>query len=207
MWVLNTDAQVLATHPCERKLQIGLDSTRGLGCGGNPEVGRVAAEESTEGLQKVCPSCCCRERACFAVLFACLLAQFCCTQTRLLHPLSCCMGVLLSVQMVTGADLLFVTAGMGGGTGTGAAPVVAKIGKDAGGCWGIIIQAHLCKQRERLGHSPSPSTAHMHTHKPWSFDLQASSCSASPKCTLCLSKAHADLSLHVTPTHTHTQAS
>jgi len=37
------------------------------------------------------------------------------------------------LQMVSGADLLFVTAGMGGGTGTGAAPVVAKLGKDAGG--------------------------------------------------------------------------
>jgi len=53
MWVVNTDAQVLATHLCSNKLQIGLDSTRGLGCGGNPEVGRIAAEESTEGLNKV----------------------------------------------------------------------------------------------------------------------------------------------------------
>lgn len=41
--------------------------------------------------------------------------------------------------MVAGADLLFVTAGMGGGTGTGAAPVVAKLGKDAGGHTGICI--------------------------------------------------------------------
>jgi hypothetical protein len=53
MWVINTDAQVLASHLCSNKMQIGLESTRGLGCGGNPEVGRVAAEESAEGLKKV----------------------------------------------------------------------------------------------------------------------------------------------------------
>lgn len=53
MWVINTDAQVLAGHPCSNKMQIGLESTRGLGCGGNPEVGRIAAEESAEGLKKV----------------------------------------------------------------------------------------------------------------------------------------------------------
>lgn len=86
MWVINTDAQVLAGHPCSNKMQIGLESTRGLGCGGNPEVGRVAAEESADGLKK----------------------------------------------LVAGADLLFVTAGMGGGTGTGAAPVVARLGKEQG---------------------------------------------------------------------------
>lgn len=54
MWVINTDAQVLAGHPCSNKMQIGLENTRGLGCGGNPDVGRVAAEESAEGLKKVC---------------------------------------------------------------------------------------------------------------------------------------------------------
>lgn len=54
MWVINTDAQVLASHPCLNKMQIGLESTRGLGCGGNPEVGHIAAEESEEGLKKVC---------------------------------------------------------------------------------------------------------------------------------------------------------
>jgi cell division GTPase FtsZ len=53
MWVINTDAQVLASHLCPNKMQIGLESTRGLGCGGNPEVGHIAAEESEEGLKKV----------------------------------------------------------------------------------------------------------------------------------------------------------
>jgi hypothetical protein len=57
MWVINTDAQVLAGHSCSNKMQIGLESTRGLGCGGNPEVGRVAAEESADGLKKVCGVC------------------------------------------------------------------------------------------------------------------------------------------------------
>ncbi|KAF6251816.1 Tubulin/FtsZ, GTPase domain-containing protein [Scenedesmus sp. NREL 46B-D3] len=85
-WAVNTDAQALSHHRCENRMQIGTESTRGLGCGGNPEIGKVAALESQEGLTK----------------------------------------------MIAGADLVFVTAGMGGGTGTGAAPVVAKTSKDAG---------------------------------------------------------------------------
>lgn len=51
--MVNTDSQVLAQHLCTNRMQIGVDSTRGLGCGGNPEVGRIAAEESQEGLKKV----------------------------------------------------------------------------------------------------------------------------------------------------------
>lgn len=86
MWVVNTDSQVLAQHSCNNRMQIGVESTRGLGCGGNPEIGRIAAEESAEGLKK----------------------------------------------LVSGAELVFVTAGMGGGTGTGAAPVVAKLSRESG---------------------------------------------------------------------------
>lgn len=85
-WAVNTDAQALAHHKCGNRMQIGKEVTRGLGCGGNPEIGKAAAEESTEGIK----------------------------------------------QVVSGADLVFVTAGMGGGTGTGAAPVVAQVSKDAG---------------------------------------------------------------------------
>eukprot|EP00878_Enallax_costatus_P031537 GHUV01034490.1.p1 GENE.GHUV01034490.1~~GHUV01034490.1.p1 ORF type:complete len:355 (+),score=127.85 GHUV01034490.1:137-1201(+) len=85
-WAVNTDAQALAHHKCGNRMQIGKEVTRGLGCGGNPEIGRAAAEESAEGIK----------------------------------------------QLVSGADLVFVTAGMGGGTGTGAAPVVAQVSKDAG---------------------------------------------------------------------------
>ena len=82
--VVNTDSQILALSKCENKLQIGRQLTKGLGAGAEPEVGRQAAEESKEELNKV----------------------------------------------IKGTDLLFITAGMGGGTGTGAAPVIAKIARD-----------------------------------------------------------------------------
>ena len=83
---VNTDKQALSSCKAENKLQIGEKLTKGLGAGGNPEVGQRSAEESMEEI----------------------------------------------AQTVTGADMVFVTAGMGGGTGTGAAPVVAKISKDMG---------------------------------------------------------------------------
>ena len=83
-YVVNTDSQILALSPCENKLQIGRDITKGLGAGADPDVGRMAAEESKEML----------------------------------------------TQAIEGTDLLFITAGMGGGTGTGAAPVIAKIARD-----------------------------------------------------------------------------
>jgi len=83
---VNTDAQALLGNLANTKLQIGDNLTRGLGSGGNPEIGRAAAEESAEKIK----------------------------------------------QMVEGSDMVFVTAGMGGGTGTGAAPVIAKIAKEAG---------------------------------------------------------------------------
>ena len=82
--VVNTDSQILALSPCENKIQIGTQLTKGLGAGANPDVGRQAAEESKDVLTEV----------------------------------------------VKGTDLLFITAGMGGGTGTGAAPVIAKIARD-----------------------------------------------------------------------------
>jgi cell division protein FtsZ len=84
--VTNTDAQALRANLAAGKMQIGAELTRGLGAGGNPEIGRRAAQEDEESLR----------------------------------------GTL------TGADMVFVTAGMGGGTGTGAAPVVAKIAKESG---------------------------------------------------------------------------
>ena len=83
---MNTDVQVLNVSKAPRRLQLGENSTRGLGAGGNPEVGRVAAEESKSEIKK----------------------------------------------MLEGADMVFVTAGMGGGTGTGAAPVIAEIANEIG---------------------------------------------------------------------------
>lgn len=83
---MNTDVQVLNVSKAPRRLQLGENSTRGLGAGGNPEIGRVAAEESKSEIKK----------------------------------------------MLDGADMVFVTAGMGGGTGTGAAPVIAEIASEIG---------------------------------------------------------------------------
>ena len=82
--VVNTDSQILALSPCENKVQIGAQLTKGLGAGADPDVGRAAAEESKDVL----------------------------------------------TELIKGTDLLFITAGMGGGTGTGAAPVIAKIARD-----------------------------------------------------------------------------
>lgn len=104
-WALNTDAQALAMHPAPNKLQIGMEITRGLGCGGKPDSGRQAALESIEGIKKV----------------------------------------------VAGADLAFVTAGMGGGTGTGAVPVVAKAAKELGILTvGVVTYPFLFEGRKRL---------------------------------------------------------
>ena len=83
---VNTDAQALATCKAENKLQIGEKLTKGLGAGGNPEIGQKSAEESLEEIAK--------------------------------H--------------IQGAEMVFVTAGMGGGTGTGAAPIIAKAAKERG---------------------------------------------------------------------------
>src|SRR5690554_4870306 len=83
---VNTDSQALTNHSAEVKLRIGEEITRGLGSGGNPQIGRTAAEESVD----------------------------------LLH------------ENLAGSDMVFITAGMGGGTGTGASPVVAGISKNLG---------------------------------------------------------------------------
>ncbi|WOE30961.1 MULTISPECIES: cell division protein FtsZ [unclassified Acinetobacter] len=82
----NTDKQALDRMDSKFKIQLGEQSTRGLGAGANPQVGQAAAEESRELIR----------------------------------------------QQLEGTDMVFVTAGMGGGTGTGAAPVVAEIAKDMG---------------------------------------------------------------------------
>jgi cell division protein FtsZ len=84
--VANTDAQALMLTKATGRVRLGDKLTRGLGAGGNPEIGRKAAEESADEL--------------YAAL--------------------------------KNSDMIFVTAGMGGGTGTGAAPVVAQIAKESG---------------------------------------------------------------------------
>ena len=83
-WVANTDSQSLDHSLATNKIQLGAISTKGLGAGSHPEVGKIAAEESID---------------------------------HLIHALD-------------GANMVFVAAGMGGGTGTGAAPVIAKAAKE-----------------------------------------------------------------------------
>ncbi|MCL4366884.1 cell division protein FtsZ [Patescibacteria group bacterium] len=80
---INTDAQALLNHPSPTKVQIGEALTKGLGSGGNPEIGQQAAEESAQKIEDV----------------------------------------------LADADMVFLTAGMGGGTGTGAIPTIASISK------------------------------------------------------------------------------
>ncbi len=81
---VNTDQQALMGSQAKQRIAIGDRTTRGLGSGGDPEIGNKAAEESIEELH----------------------------------------------QVLQGSDMVFVTAGMGGGTGTGATPVVAKVARD-----------------------------------------------------------------------------
>ena len=83
---VNTDAQALYSSQAGLKLNIGRQTTRGLGAGANPEIGKKAAEESIDDIRKI----------------------------------------------LDGADMVFVTCGLGGGTGSGSAPVVAEVAKDMG---------------------------------------------------------------------------
>ncbi len=83
---INTDAQALAANKADHKLQIGQNVTKGLGAGADPALGRKAAEESREEVEK----------------------------------------------MLEGADMVFITAGMGGGTGTGASPILAEAARAVG---------------------------------------------------------------------------
>ena len=84
--IANTDAQALQISNCKKKIQLGIQSTRGLGAGMRPDIGRQAAEET-------------------------------------LNEVS---------EMLEGSHMLFIAAGMGGGTGTGAAPVIAKLAREKG---------------------------------------------------------------------------
>lgn len=83
---VNTDRQALNKCNADTKIQIGEKLTRGLGAGGNPDIGQRSAEETID----------------------------------------------IITDVLEGADMVFITAGMGGGTGTGAAPIIAKLSKDMG---------------------------------------------------------------------------
>ncbi|HET6455960.1 MAG TPA: cell division protein FtsZ [Armatimonadota bacterium] len=90
---MNTDLQVLKNTIADEKLQLGESLTKGLGVGGDPEIGRNAADESKQDIKKA----------------------------------------------LEGSDMVFVTAGMGGGTGTGAAPLIAEIAREQGALTVAIV--------------------------------------------------------------------
>jgi len=102
---VNTDAQALMLSKAETRVRIGDKLTRGLGSGGDPEIGRKAAEETAEDLYSV----------------------------------------------LKGADMVFVTAGIGGGTGTGASPVISQIAKEIGALTiGVVTRPFNFEGAKRL---------------------------------------------------------
>ncbi|MGZ5366407.1 cell division protein FtsZ [Aeromicrobium sp.] len=103
---INTDAQALLMSDADVKLDVGRDSTRGLGAGANPAIGTKAAEDHAEEIEAA----------------------------------------------IKGADMVFVTAGEGGGTGTGGAPVVARIARSLGALTiGVVTRPFSFEGRSRSG--------------------------------------------------------
>ena len=102
---INSDAQDLHHSLAKKKIHIGKNLTRGLGAGGNPDMGRRAADETREEIS----------------------------------------------NSIKGSDMVFITCGMGGGTGTGAAPVVAKIARESGSLTvGVVTKPFLFEGQERM---------------------------------------------------------
>jgi cell division protein FtsZ len=102
---VNSDAQDLHHSLAKKKIHVGKNLTRGLGAGGNPDMGRRAAEETREEI----------------------------------------------ANAIKGSDMIFITGGMGGGTGTGAAPVVAKIARESGALTvGVVTKPFLFEGQERM---------------------------------------------------------
>ena len=99
----NTDLQVLRVNRAAQKIQLGVATSKGMGAGSNPEIGRTAALEDAEKI----------------------------------------------AEALAGSDMVFVTAGMGGGTGTGAAPVVAKIASEAGALVVAIVSKPFSFEGQR----------------------------------------------------------
>ncbi|MGG1677939.1 cell division protein FtsZ [Neobacillus sp. NRS-1170] len=107
---VNTDAQAIHQSKAEIKMQIGSSLTRGLGAGANPEIGKLAIEESKKQIEEV----------------------------------------------LAGADMVFVTAGMGGGTGTGAAPAIAKIARNLGALTiGVVTRPFKFEGKKRAMNAES----------------------------------------------------
>lgn len=111
---INTDAQALLMSDADVKLDVGRDSTRGLGAGADPEVGRKAAEDAKDEIE----------------------------------------------ELLRGADMVFVTAGEGGGTGTGGAPVVASIARKLGALTvGVVTRPFSFEGKRRSNQAESGITS------------------------------------------------
>ena len=114
----NSDAQALTLSRAPVRVRLGDKITRGLGAGGDPEIGRKAAEESSDELYNV----------------------------------------------LKGADMVFVTAGMGGGTGTGAAPVVAQVAKECGALTIGVVTRPFTFEGNRRAQSAEAGVTKMKEH-------------------------------------------
>ncbi|MDN5758547.1 MAG: cell division protein FtsZ [Tomitella sp.] len=111
---INTDAQALLMSDADVKLDVGRDSTRGLGAGADPEVGRKASEDAKDEIE----------------------------------------------ELLKGADMVFVTAGEGGGTGTGGAPVVASIARKLGALTiGVVTRPFSFEGKRRGGQAEAGITS------------------------------------------------
>jgi cell division protein FtsZ len=116
--VANTDAQALNHSTADRRIQLGLKITQGLGAGSRPEIGRAAAEETIEDI----------------------------------------------IRSLEGAHMCFIAAGMGGGTGTGAAPVIAKAARDRGILTVGVVTKPFAFEGARRGRSADAGIAELQQH-------------------------------------------
>jgi cell division protein FtsZ len=116
--VANTDAQALNNSAADRRIQLGLKITQGLGAGSRPEIGRAAAEETLDEI----------------------------------------------MTALEGAHMCFIAAGMGGGTGTGAAPVIAKAARDKGILTVGVVTKPFAFEGSRRGRSADTGIAELQQH-------------------------------------------
>jgi cell division protein FtsZ len=116
--VANTDAQALNHSTADRRIQLGLKITQGLGAGSRPEIGRAAAEETIDEI----------------------------------------------IQSLEGAHMCFIAAGMGGGTGTGAAPVIAKAARDRGILTVGVVTKPFAFEGARRSRSADSGIAELQQH-------------------------------------------
>jgi cell division protein FtsZ len=116
--VANTDAQALNASTADRRIQLGLKITQGLGAGSRPEIGRAAAEETLEDIERA----------------------------------------------LEGSHMCFIAAGMGGGTGTGAAPVIAKAARDKGILTVGVVTKPFAFEGARRGRSADTGIEELQQH-------------------------------------------